>query len=147
MQNYQNKYERCKVGGCGLTTYGLRNEQVAVERTLITALGCSDQCSFQCLHKAWSWLQYEPKHVADVVCSYQNLTCYVWQYTPTKHWNNTTVWTIQIWIYILYTVYVYSIYIYYIWVSVCIKYEAFLHSMRTGNLLHEIRELTHFIYT
>jgi hypothetical protein len=35
---------------------------------------------------------------ADVACFHQYLTCYVWQYTctPTKLWNNTAVWTIQI---------------------------------------------------
>jgi hypothetical protein len=42
--------------------------------------------------KAWRWLQYEPKHVADVVCSYQHLTCCVWQYTATKQEKNLSEW-------------------------------------------------------
>jgi hypothetical protein len=57
---------------------------------------CSNQRSFERLREAWRWLQCEPKYVADVVCSYQYLRCCIWQYTPTKRWNNTTVWTIQI---------------------------------------------------
>jgi hypothetical protein len=39
----------------------------------------SNQCLFERLCKAWRRLQYEPKHVADAVCSYQYLTCCVWQ--------------------------------------------------------------------
>jgi hypothetical protein len=83
---------------------------------------CSDQCSFERLRKAWRWLQYEPKHVADVVCSHQYLTFCVWQFTATElfdsiqllncltvysYWtvwhytatelrNSTAVWTTQI---------------------------------------------------
>jgi hypothetical protein len=48
---------------------------------------CSDQCSFECFLKAWRWLKCEPKHVADVVCSYQYSTFCVWQYTATELWS------------------------------------------------------------
>jgi hypothetical protein len=41
--------------------------------------------SFELLRKAWRWRQYEPKRVADVLCSYQYLTCCVWQFTLVKH--------------------------------------------------------------
>jgi hypothetical protein len=43
----------------------------------------SDQCSFECLRKAWRWLHYEPKHVTDVVRFFWHV--FFLLYTPTKH--------------------------------------------------------------
>jgi hypothetical protein len=45
-----------------------------VDNKCLLQPSANDQCSFERLCKALSWLQYEPKHVADVVCSHQYLT-------------------------------------------------------------------------
>jgi hypothetical protein len=64
--------------------YSNRDFNIRHRQSVSLTSKCSDQCLFECLRKAWRWLQYELKHVADVVCCQQYLTCCVWQYTPTK---------------------------------------------------------------
>jgi hypothetical protein len=52
-KKYQNKYKPSKMGGCGLTTYGLRQGQLAVDRihtqTHVCVCVCLEMGTGKCL--------------------------------------------------------------------------------------------------